>query len=226
MKKLLTFCGILAVVGAIGIGIHAADHIDAPAVTGDGTGIASDITDLYAFQSPSNPDNRVFVVNTNGLLSPDATANATFDTNVMIEINISNDGDLTEDLVIQVLFTEDQVITYGPLPPNDGEASSLMSTINLGGPTISTDITELGEEPNVGTNNGVSLFAGPREDPFFFDFGQFNAVLAGEASSFEDPGTDTFAGTNVMSVVVEVPNSQLGNAETLNVWATTNVQTN
>jgi len=62
MKKLLTFCGILAVVGAIGIGIHAADHIDAPAVTGDGTGIASDITDLYAFQSPSNPDNRVLLL--------------------------------------------------------------------------------------------------------------------------------------------------------------------
>ena len=29
-----------------------------------------------------------------------------------------------------------------------------------------------------------------------------------------DPGTDTFAGTNVLSVVVEVPKSILGNGST------------
>jgi hypothetical protein len=86
----------------------------------------------------------------------------------------------------------------------------------------------LGESANVGNNNGISVFAGPRRDPFFLDFTQLNAIFAGEASSFLDPdeATDEFATTNVMSLVVEVPNDMLGSGATLNVWATTNVRTN
>ena len=50
------------------------------------------------------------------------------------------------------------------------------------------------------------------------DFAQYGEIIAGNASSFNDPGSDTFAGTNVMSVVVEVPKSTLGSAETINTW--------
>src|SRR5688572_4502767 len=76
----------------------AADHVDSPAVIGTG----SDITDVYAFQSPSNSANLVFAVNVQGFLAPgSATNNASFDEEVMIEINIDNTGDNIEDLVIQ-----------------------------------------------------------------------------------------------------------------------------
>jgi hypothetical protein len=67
----------------------------------------------------------------------------------------------------------------------------------------------------------MKFFAGPRDDPFFFDFGQFSEILAGNASGFNNPGVDTFAGSNVLSIVVEVPKARLGNAATLNVWAET-----
>jgi hypothetical protein len=50
------------------------------------------------------------------------------------------------------------------------------------------------------------FFAGPRDDPFFFDLGQFQEIL-GNASGFNNPGTDTLLGLNVLSVVVEVPKS-------------------
>lgn len=211
-KQLLLGCTIVALAAA---GIFAADHIDAPAVQGT----SSDITDLYAFRSPVNNSNLVFAVNTQGLLSPSATQNATFDPNTMIEINIDSDGDLIEDQVIQVVFTQDEVFAFGPAAP---QTTGLSSRVNLDAPTASTQISTLGGTPNVGTNNGVSVFAGPRDDPFYFDFERFNAILGGEESSFRDPGVDTFAGTNVMSVVVEVPKTMLGNADVLNVWATSN----
>jgi len=65
------------------------------------------------------------------------------------------------------------------------------------------------------------MFAGLRDDPFFFDFGQYSAIIGGTATSFNNPGTDTFAGSNVMSIVVEVPKSTLGGTGTLNTWVET-----
>jgi len=32
------------------------------------------------------------------------------------------------------------------------------------------------------------------------------------------PGSDTFAGTNVMSIVVEVPKQLIGGSGTINTW--------
>ena len=213
-SKLIALSGALVILAVVGI--FAADHIDAPAVEGT----SSDITDLYAFRSPVDNSKLVFAVNTQGLLSPASTQNATFDPNVMLEINIDSDGDLIEDQVIQVVFTEEEVFAFGPATPR---TTGLDSRVNINAETTSTEITRLGESPKVGTNNGIFLFAGPRDDPFFFDFERFNQILAGEASEFRNPGADTFAGTNVMSVVVEVPKSILGDAEKLNIWATTNI---
>jgi hypothetical protein len=70
------------------------------------------------------------------------------------------------------------------------------------------------------SNDGITVFAGVRDDPFFFDLTQFQAILAGQASGFRNPGVDTFAGTNVLAIVVEVPISMLGGPN-LNIWGTT-----
>ena len=107
-KLILGVC-ILTVAGFI---LVAADHIDAPAVQGGST----DITDFYAFQG-ENTENIVFVANVQGLLSPSATANATFDENVMIEFNIDNTGDNIEDLVIQVIPKNKKMYFLGPVTP-------------------------------------------------------------------------------------------------------------
>lgn len=57
-KKLISAV-MLAMIFASGIYLIAADHADAPAVTGK----TSDITDVYAFQSPTTASNMVLVVN-------------------------------------------------------------------------------------------------------------------------------------------------------------------
>src|SRR6266487_393402 len=46
---------------------RAADHLDAPGLQPPGGSIQSDITDLYAFKSSTNPDNTVLVLNVNGV---------------------------------------------------------------------------------------------------------------------------------------------------------------
>jgi hypothetical protein len=70
----------------------------------------------------------------------------------------------------------------------------------------------------VSSANGMKYFAGPRDDPFFFDFGQYTEVINGRATGFNKPSNDTFASSNVISIVVEMPKSMLGSTDVLNTW--------
>lgn len=220
MKKkffLMIVCGAITIAGII----YAADHIDAPAVTGPGnTSPGNDITDIYAFQSPADNSKMVFVMNTQGLLSPAASATASFPSNVMYEFNIDNTGDNVEDLVIQCLVQNGTMRVYGPVAVGTPGTNS---TVKTSGPVTEVSVTQYGSaSPSIGNNsNGTKVFAGPRDDPFFFDLVRYSQILAGSASGFNNPGSDTFAGTNVMSIVVEVPKSLLGTAATINVWGET-----
>lgn len=194
--------------------IYAADHIDTPAVTGQ----SSDITDLYVFRA-QDPNNLVFVANTQGLLAPGSTAAAKFDENTVIEFNIDNNADNIEDLVIQCKYdaASNSMQVYGPVAPSEkGTRSKLEGSVSA-----SAVVTAYGAAPTIGTGGGIKVFAGPRDDPFFFDLNRYKAILAGTAPGFNNPGTDTFAGTNVLSVVVEVPKSLLGSAASVNVWLET-----
>ena len=212
MKKTKMIIG-LSLVAIAGLVLVAADHIDAPSVTGN----AADITDVYAFQG-QDTNNMVFAVNTQGLLSPGGTAAAEFSENMLIEVNIDNTGDNVEDLVIQAIRKGDKMYFFGPYAP---AAKGLSSTIDVSKASGSVAISKYGAAANVSTENGMKFFAGPRDDPFFFDLGQFQKILGGTATGFNNPGADTFAGTNVLAVVVEVPKSSLGNAATINVWSET-----
>ena len=213
-KKILIAALIAAAVTTGGI-IYAADHADTPAVTGQST----DITDLYVFRG-ANPANLVFVANTQGLLAPGATGAAKFDENTVIEFNIDNNGDNVEDLVIQCKYdaASNKMQIYGPIKPSEtGTRSKLEGSV-----TAETTVTPYGGTVVTGTgSSGIQVFAGPRDDPFFFDLDQFKKILAGTASNFNNPGTDHFAGTNVMSIVLEVPKTLLGTSSSINVWLET-----
>lgn len=208
MKKMKIILGTV-VMGIATFFMVAADHIDAPAVQG-GT---SDITDFYAFQG-ENPNNIAFVANVQGLLSPSATSNATFDENVLVEFNIDNSGDNVEDLVIQAIARDGKMYFFGPTSPSQTGLNSTIETMaTQNSVNISTSANAILE-----TSGGMSFFAGPRDDPFFMDFAQYSAIIGGTASSFNNPGSDTFAGSNVMSIVVEVPKSIIGGSGTINTW--------
>jgi hypothetical protein len=214
--KKLMMAVVVATICASGVYLIAADHADAPAVTGR----TSDITDVYAFQSPTTASNMVLVVNIQGLLAPSATAAAKFDPETMVEINIDNSTtkDNIEDLVIQTTFENGKVQVYGPAKPIQ---TGLKSTLINSATKVEGSITTYGAAPSIADQGGIKVFAGPRDDPFFFDLTQYKKVIAGTATSFNDPGADTFAGTNVMSIVIELPKTLLGSG-TVNIWATSN----
>jgi hypothetical protein len=215
-KLLLTaFAAAALITGGI---IYAADHIDTPAVTNQTT----DITDLYVFRA-QDPNNLVFVANTQGLLTPGSTAAAKFDENTLIEFNIDINGDNVEDKLIQCKYdaASNSMTVYGPVDPSEkGTRSKLEGSI-----TASAVVTAYGAgAPTIGTGaTGVKVFAGPRDDPFFFDLTQFKKILAGTATGFLPAGmaSDAFAGTNVLSVVVEVPKTLIGATGNINVWLET-----
>jgi hypothetical protein len=208
-KILFTILGIGLFTAGL---VYAADHADTPALTGKTT----DITDVYAFQGQTT-SNMVLVVNTQGLLTPAASATAAFDNNTMIEVNIDNNNDNVEDLVLQCVFNNGTMYVYGPIKPSITGSKSVVE----GSATASVGVTPYGAStPVVATQNSLTVFAGPRDDPFFFDLDQFKKILAGTASSFNNPGNDSFKGTNVMSIVIELPKSMLGATNgKVNIWA-------
>ncbi len=188
----------------------ASDHIDAPAVAGTTT----DIADLYAFEG-DNPNNTVLIATVQGLLVPGiVTENATFDEDVLVEFNIDNTGDFVEDLVIQAIKRGDSMYFFGPAQPAQTGLSSEVATF---ADRTAVKISTV-DDVQTASNNGMSFFAGPRRDPFFFDFNRFNEVASGSVApdGFLPPGTasDFFADLNVLAIAVEVPNSMLGSAPT------------
>jgi hypothetical protein len=217
MKKSRILLGtvIVAIIGLITV---AADHIDAPAAQGT----SADITDFYAFQG-ENTENLVFVANVQGLLSPNATSTTSFDENVLVEINIDTDGDNVEDLVIQAIPRDGVMYFFGPVAPsNTGKNSTISEMSSVKGDVV---ITPYGSNAVVATNNaGMKMFAGPRDDPFFMDFARYGEIIAGDAPGFNNPGADTFAGSNVLSIVVEVPKSMVGTSGSIGAWVEAKVK--
>jgi hypothetical protein len=214
-RKKLVLASVVAAAFITGGILYAADHIDTPAVTNQTT----DITDLYVFRA-ADPANLVFVANSQGLTSPANTANLKFDENTVLEFNIDKNGDNVEDLVIQCKYdaASNKMQVYGPVAPSaTGTKSKLEGTV-----TTEVAVTAYGSAALTGTGTtGIKVFAGPRDDPFFFDLNRYKAILGGTAPGFSNPGTDTFAGTNVLSVVVEVPKTMIGATGNINVWLET-----
>ncbi len=211
-------CAGLAVTG-MGV-LYAADHEDAPAVRDDQ---GADIADVYAFRSPQNAANVVLAMTLSDVLPPGEIrlGRSIFDPRVLYEFNIDLNGDAVEDRVIQAFVVgnpDNQVLhVIGPVAPEvRGGSSRIVDAAITASVRVST-----GEQPVITDRGGVKLFAGVRDDPFFFDLGRFSAILAGQAGSFDDPGTDAFAGLNTYAIVLELPASMIGDVSSARVWATT-----
>ena len=200
---------------------RAADHLDAPGLSPPGGSVQSDITDVYAFQSPSNPAKSVLVLNVN---TGPAGSNFTFargipavgnTRGVLYNFNIDNNGDALTDVNLRVRFGA---------PASNG--SQQFEVRRNGKLLISMDqgrSTAFGASPKVVRVGDVKAFAGRRDDPFFFDLAAF---LGLNGRSFCDGHkTDFFARRNVSSIVLELPSSMLtagpGHSQ-IGVWSSTN----
>jgi hypothetical protein len=215
-KKLLLTTMVAAVMVTGGI-IFAADHIDTPTVTNQ----PADITDMYVFRG-ADAANLVFVANSQGLASPANSGALKFDENTVLEFNIDKTGDNVEDLVIQCKYdaASNKMLVYGPAVPSaTGTKSKLEGNVTA---EVVVTAYSAGESTATGAT-GIKVFAGPRDDPFFFDLNRYKEILDGKSGAFRSPGVDAFAGTNVLSIVVEVPKTLIGMGagDNINVWLET-----
>jgi hypothetical protein len=215
---------------------RAADHLDAPGLTPPGGSVQTDITDVYAFRSPTNAQNTVLALNVNGVASageaapgPDRTFAAAVprverSAPVTYNFNVDNDADAVTDVGIAVGFGR----------PHAGGSQRLHLTITgaKGGEgkiRLNGWSTPFGGSPVVNAGHGVRVFAGRRDDPFFFDLPGFLDILGpgslvGCGAADSHPERNFFAHRNVSSIVVELPSRLLtGDSSSVGVWASTNV---
>src|SRR3989442_9642677 len=217
--RVIAWSLLLTTVAALGVtrSITASDHKDSALLAADP---AADIADVYTFRSPVNPDNVVLAMTVSGFIPPSEASTTFFDPTVLSQWKIDNNEDAVEDLVIQAFVTGTgghQVMHFrGPAAP---AATGTRDRVVRGPETATVPVTN-SDVPIIVSRGGMTVFAGVRDDPFFFDLTQFKRIIAGQANSFRNPGVDSFAGFNVLAIVAEFPSSLLG-GQKLGVWGTT-----
>jgi hypothetical protein len=208
MKRLLTAFGVIGLLAALGIAAlpgGAADHLEAPLVQQDGR---TDINDVYAFQSPTNPANTVLLMTVNpiaGVQSP-----TTFRPEVAYDFIVDYTGDARRDVRYTARFKE----------PDANGVQRVRLARAVGGNAVEVAKGDSGQEITV--QGGGTLWAGLSDDPFFFDLQAFRDQVkaAGGSRTFCDATpTDFFAGLNVTTIALEVPSSELGSK--IGVWGQT-----
>ncbi|HSL41986.1 MAG TPA: DUF4331 family protein [Anaerolineales bacterium] len=216
MKKFSTvlvysFLALALVFGLFAVPASAADHLDAPGLTSPGGDSRLDLTDVYVFQSPTNPDNTVMVMGVNPLagVQNDGTFRAG---NASYAFKIDSDGDAKEDLTFRIKFSNAdealaQRVTIGRIGGVDSDLNGEMRNPLAKGMT--------GE--NISLPGGGMLFAGVMDDPFFFDL---NGFLNQDFCAPGETRPNFFAGLNISAIVLEVPSAWLG-SNNIGVWART-----
>ncbi|HLX63273.1 MAG TPA: DUF4331 family protein [Planctomycetota bacterium] len=199
--------------------LTGADHRDAPGLQFDP---ASDINDVYAFVN-ANDNNVVLAMTVNPFTAPGL--NPVFSSDTLYQFKIDQNGDGVEDLVIQITFDKpsgkssnatQHFTLVGPVKPaKTGAINTLVkATTSITGPIDNTVAGNF-----VTDSSGIKVFAGARDDPFFFDF-----IAFVNGNQYRNPGVDFFAGMNVSVIAVELPASMLtkgGNS--INIWGTTSL---
>jgi len=195
---------LMLLFGLVAVPTQAADHLDAPGLTPPGGDTRLDITDVYVFQSPSNPNNTVLIMGVIPLAG--VLTNGTFRSGAAYDIKIDSNGDAKEDLTYRIRFgaPNSSLVQRVTLFRESGEGDAGDDVPLAKGKTGQT----------ISIPGGGMLAAGLADDPFFFDLNAFLAV------DFCNPGTNFFTGLNISAIVLEVPSSWLGSSN-IGVWART-----
>ena len=219
-----------AVVGSGPSAGTASSHREAPLISEDPS---ADNTDLYAFRSPDKPSTVTIVSNWIPGEDPAAGPNYyTFSPSAKYKINIDRTGDARPDIVYEFRFgrtagpaflgntvqswsmwRNKKLFARGKTPPN-----------NIG-PRSTPNYRKLADQAIV-TKDGISIFAGQRDDAFYGDIGQiFDLVGFRKGTGDKGGGKDFFAGYAVHAIVLQIPIAELrAKNSTIGVWASTERQ--
>jgi len=219
----------------------ASSHREAPLISKDPT---VDNTDLYAFVSPDQPDTVTIIADYIPLEAPAGGPNFySFDGTARYEIHVDNTGDGQDDITYRFTFNT-KVRNYHTFLYNTNTINSLDDpdwnepqfysvtriehgvTTSLGsglttppvniGPRSTPNYDSLAAAAVHTLNNGIKVFAGQRDDPFFVDLGSIFDLLG--LRPFNNlhliplptaPGVDAVAGYNTHVIAMQIPITQL-----------------
>ena len=279
---------------AIPATFYAANHREAPITALDHK---ADITDFFAFRSydgDSGLDKVTFILDVDPLLEPaNGPTLFPFDPEILYEIKIDNNHNVTPDVIFQFRFTTEefrlpgvytavagvgeggavdpgtgelvvpprittfdnpglnQVQTHTVTMIEDGVAQELTNPdggpfyavpANVGPRTM--DYGALFDASTYDLGDGVKVFAGTVDDPFWIDLGavfdtaNFRTLATGvpgvlsdeEDAAEENFASDTISGYAVNAIAIEVPISMIRRSDglglrspndTIGAWGTT-----
>lgn len=183
----------------------AADHLDPPARTNpnnDSTpDFPADIADLYV----THDDRVVTMIVTFG--GPAATSlPAMYDANLLFTISISNRAPRTAtDIPIVFQFGRETGVADGP-----------WGVRVRGVPGVDGDI--IGSVERIIEKDGVRVFAGLTDDPFFFDSQGLTETRQTGTLSFRN-NRDFFGAQNITAFAIQIPRDRLENGTNeLDFW--------
>jgi len=209
MTKRRVLLALLAGAPALAFAMFGEDSRAAVPVrpSGDTVMSAARLSSLYAWRED---DKLVIAVTLGGAREPSADQMGMFSTDTLLGIHIDTDEDTKADHDIYVRFGQNKKGTWGV------QVEGLPGT----------------EEPIEGTvgrilegDSDTKVFAGLRDDPFFFDLQGWDDTVEEGSLQFAgltgDP-RDSLAGRNVTAVVLEMDYDEVVDDETtpIEVWAT------
>jgi hypothetical protein len=242
--KYWTVAGLAILIAPIALltPTRASDHADTPTIA---SRPGTDLTDVFMFPSATDPDKVVLAMTVHPLIIAGQGRSVNFDPNVLYQFKIDNNGDAVEDLVIQARFKgsgPNQKVKISR--PSEPERTGSINTL-----VDDDDDNEFGHvNRTFRMEGGMKVFAGGREDPFFFDLEQFFNIFPDRATPLtgipiSNPNTPQLGswrpagsavdflsngGYNVLSIVVEVPKSKLLRRHSVStvvgLWCTTSTK--
>jgi hypothetical protein len=185
-----------------------------------------DLCDLYAFQSLTDKNRTVIILNAN----PNADA---LHPEAIYRINIDTDGDYLTDIAFSFLFSQpkDGRQTYSVFFAKGEESRSPEAA---GTKIVSDAEASFGPKPNIVSAGPYTISAGSRSDAFFFDFdGIKNLFDISGKRNFTEPhlggtspwtGVDSNTEANVFSIAIEIPTSELNPKPEIHIWGRCSVR--
>jgi hypothetical protein len=171
-----------------------------------------DLCDLFAFPKPEDSSRSILIMDVHPAVSVNPerrTSDEPFAPEAIYELKIDTDRDALADIAYRFRFSPyengAQSATVHRIEGADAAGTGDGGEAIIEGAPVST-----GPEAQVTQAGDYRFFAGWRSDPFFYDVG-------GALNDFQFTGSDFFADKDVCSIVLELPNNELGATE-VGLW--------
>jgi hypothetical protein len=193
------------------------NHFSADMLKFPGDDTRLDLTDVFAFKSADDPGKTVLIIDSNPTVRPPIALPPTvitrrdFHPDAVYRINVDTDGDAQADVAFTFTFSE---LENGAQTGTAYYATGWQAReAGPAGQVLTSAIpVSFGPKAQPVEAGRIRIFAGARSEPFFAD-------VEGALHGFEWTGHDDFAGNNVLSIALEVPDDLLGAGPQIGIWA-------